>query len=155
MEIKYVKGDLFELIPKDKPVMIPHVCNDVGAFSAGFVAALNKRFPTARENYLQLRKELGLSLGNTQIVTVDEKQPIFVANMISQHGLISVDNPVPLKYLALVKCMEAVRKAATDHQCQIFAPKFGSQLAGGCWEFIELLIQEAWDGLETIICVLD
>jgi hypothetical protein len=38
--MKYVKGNVFELIPTDKPVVFPHVVNNIGAFGAGIAAGI-------------------------------------------------------------------------------------------------------------------
>jgi hypothetical protein len=49
----------------------------------------------------------------------------------------------PLRYLALVKCMEDVGMRAAAHG-SIVCPLFGAGLAGGDWAFIKLLIAELW-----------
>ena len=38
-----------------------------------------------------------------------------------------------------------------DHNVQIHAPKFGSGLAGGNWNFISCLIEDIWDGIPVFI----
>ncbi len=50
-----------------------------------------------------------MPLGENQMVRVyDSYGKIYVANMIAQHSYISDDNPIPLKYKALVNCMADV-----------------------------------------------
>ena len=37
-------------------VLIPHVCNNVNSFGAGFAGAVTKHFPLVKENYHLLGK---------------------------------------------------------------------------------------------------
>lgn len=155
--IKYVEGNLFENIKGLSNITIPHVCNDVGLWGSGFVIPLGRYFPKAQQEYLAWYKDekIGAStlrgvgfaparfaLGETLMVKVDEKNNIWVANMIAQHN---VGGGRPLRYNALVKCMETVVSLpAPPEEISIHAPLFGSQLAGGKWEFIAELIQDIW-----------
>lgn len=140
-----VQGDLFAALPTDKNIIIPHVCNNVGAFSAGFVAPLSKKWPQTKTEYQNLKKTDGLHLGWVQFVRVEEN--VVVANMIAQNGLIGPKNPVPLNYQALEACLETVADYIQENRrtgqwfCDgVIAPKFGSGLAGGDWSKIEAII---------------
>jgi hypothetical protein len=76
--------------------------------------------------------------------------------MIGQNGIINREsNPRPLKYPALVAAMQNVARTASDltdltdgTKVEIHAPKFGSGLAGGNWNFICDLITDIW--LDTL-----
>lgn len=139
--------------------IIPHVCNDLGGWGAGFVVALSKKFGEKPErtylNYLLGQKGLPV-LGKTSFAKMGDK--LAVANMIAQHGYIGADNPIPLSYKALVNCMADVAEyilyiqSKTMNPVVIHCPKFGSELAGGKWDFILELIRELW--LEKGICVV-
>jgi hypothetical protein len=119
---KYVVGNLFELIPnhgpetQTPPVVIPHICNDLGGWGSGFVVPLGKLYPEAEAAYRRWHSHRFDSsagpwsnyfeLGNVQIVICDtttipgvavtpgmsdsttRKQAI-VANMIAQHGTVT------------------------------------------------------------------
>lgn len=137
--MKYIKGDLFNFITPN--TVIPHVCNNAGAMSAGFVVPLCRRYPVVKIEYASSK----LYLGNTQFIDVE--QYVCVANMIAQT---LYDRPRPLRYDALVYCMEEVADFAMNGY-RILAPKFGSELAGGNWEFIECLIEDIWEGLDVTI----
>jgi hypothetical protein len=162
-KINYVKGDIFEHLPKDVPVIIPHICNDVGAFEKGFVAPLSKRFPRCKEEYLRWFQnkfdvERMILFGLSKVQFVHVGQNITVANMIAQKGLISADNPSPIKYAALTGAMGNVAYACTvTPDCQIYTVKFGSNLAGGDWKYIEHLINELWvdSGFSVTVYHLD
>jgi hypothetical protein len=72
---------------------------------------------------------------------------LIFANMIAQNGTISQNNPRPLNYEALVKCMVDVRnyiQSSDKDKVQIHCPKFGSGLAGGNWSFIKDIIDDVW-----------
>ena len=141
-KINYVEGDLFEGIKKSKckgTIFIPHVCNDKGAWGAGFVLPLAKYFPQARESYLKCGPVLGL----VDYVTIVDKTKnhidYIICNMVAQ----TLGGERPLFYNHLVKCMEKVRQCL-DIGDEIHAPQFGAGLAGGNWHFIEKLIEDCW-----------
>lgn len=167
--IVYKKGDIFHYIQKyisddqhGSSIIIPHVCNNVGTFGAGFVSAINKHYPIVRENYNLLGNDfLRNNLGYTQYVTVSNTKrynhQLIIANMIAQNGTISYNNKRPLDYYALVKCMSSVSRYIEEHlntddfKPQIHCPKFGSGLAGGNWNFIENLIEDIWKKFIVVI----
>lgn len=158
-ELRYVIGDATEPIG-DGPKVIPHITNNIGAWGAGFVLALSKKWPRVRQAYLDAHKN-GLSvvdLGRVQWV-VAGSDDLLVANMCAQEGIhhnTKIDRP-PIRYAALARCMDEVcdfasplggRKAYSVH-----APRFGAGLAGGDWATIEGLILELWvdRGLDVTI----
>ena len=161
MKINYLTGDMFELVKLNAGVVIPHVCNDIGAWGAGFVMALSKHWPVDQKeqspecmyrewfaaepdsNEGAVLHSSGLppfELGQVQHVVTPTGAT--VVNMIGQRGTVSEDNPRPVKYAALVDCMRKV--AESSQGCEIHAPKFGAGLAGGDWHVIEALIEELW-----------
>lgn len=152
-----IKGDIFaaslDLVNSKgigSTVIIPHVCNNVGVFGAGFSGELDRRFPEVAINFNIGGK---IKLGNTQFITVTEnpvsKNKLIIANMVAQNGTISQKNKRPLHYPSLVKCMTTVGDLAqsfvkSDKKVKINAPKFGSGLAGGNWNFISDIIDDIW-----------
>ncbi len=168
-KLGYVEGDLFApvlALQGERTILIPHVCNDAGAWGAGFVVPLGKQFPEARERYLKwaasrpgdidnrvmdtvgrmvvdLLGGLEFKLGNTQVIQVREGNPrIVVANMVAQH---KTGMPRPLRYNALARCMDAVADYALDKSNpEVHCPLFGAVLAGGNWNFIEQLVNDCW-----------
>lgn len=85
--IHYLKGDATR--PVKLPAMIPHIVNDLGAWGAGFVIAITKRFGPGPEYSYRLwaQSKEDFRLGKIQIVNVYNN--IHVVNMIAQSGLIS------------------------------------------------------------------
>ena len=156
----YVNGDIFtdarNIVNNQlnrRSIIIPHVCNNMNSYAAGFAAAVAEEFPLAKENYHML--VLRQSLGYSQFIKVHEKNKnsITIANMICQNGFRNKTNNRPLNYANLVICMYKVKQYAIDLQksikdeqysVEIYCPKFGSGLAGGKWDFIEDLIKDLW-----------
>lgn len=159
-----VKDDIFDItlnLIKQKQslcIVIPHVCNNVNAFGAGFADAISKKYPTVKANFHVNGVQ---KLGKTQFVTAitTNNSKIVIANMIAQNGLINSKNKRPLHYPSLIKCMYEVRdflkKNRNDTECniEIHAPRFGSGLAGGNWFFISDLIDDIWSDIDTFIYI--
>jgi len=161
MEIKYVEGDLFQAIRDIKSVVvIAHCCNDVpgGAWGAGFVVPLARHFPLSRDWYFKWAKEDTFQLGNIQIVDVAENR--IVCNMIGQHGVGWSGGKPPIRYDAIESCLDKLylrlETAKLLDKVQLHCPAFGSNLAGGDFSLISLMIQHLWcdRGLPTTIYYL-
>jgi len=142
-------------------VIIPHVCNNINLFGAGFAACLADRYPVVKENFHMLGNKS--KLGYVQYITVekDEKynHKLIIANMIAQNRTISPNNRRPLNYEYLIKCMIDVRNHVIDFQkmndakLEIHCPKFGSGLAGGDWKFISKLMEDIWYEIPIFVYV--
>src|SRR5688572_6727620 len=141
MSIKYVTGDATRPEGEGSKIIV-HVCNDLGAWGAGFVLALSKRWKGPEEQYRQWAKgELTIAppfaLGNVQFVHVTGTE--WVANLIGQEGFGEPGRP-PVRYLAIGKGLERVAKEALAREASVHMPRIGCGLAGGKWEVIEALI---------------
>ena len=161
--IRNVQSDIFEPIKSlahaqnsGSTVVVPHVCNNIGLFGAGFAAAISKNFPIVSTNFELLGKKT--KLGYVQYVSVFKDSfyghEIIFANMIAQNGTINRSNPRPLNYEALFKCMLDVRNfihQSDKEKIEIHCPKFGSGLAGGNWIFINDLIRDIWKGISVTV----
>jgi hypothetical protein len=140
-------------------VIVPHVCNNVNGFGAGFAGDIANYYPIVKDNFHLLGTKA--KLGHTQFVIADSnithKHNIIFANMIAQNGIISHNNRRPLNYAALTYCMAAVKAYIADllknndSKIEIHAPKFGSGLAGGDWNFIKELVCDIWSNCPIFI----
>jgi O-acetyl-ADP-ribose deacetylase (regulator of RNase III) len=151
MKINYVKGDATQ--PQGDGVKyIIHCCNDEGAWGAGFVMALSRRWEYPEVFYRNWAadgitySEVPFKLGEIQWMYVEDN--IVVCNMIGQHGTRTVDGVPPVRYDAIAECLVKVRKLIQDRLvpppeqlCSVHCPRFGAGLAGGDWEKIEWLLQ--------------
>ena len=166
-QLTYQEGDLFKGTDGDETIFIAHVCNDQGAWGAGFVLPLAKAYPGSRQGYLAWAGKAAtefpneavftphFELGQVQLVKVQEEGPtIYVANMLAQ----TLGGSRPVFYNHLARCMDTVAWAvqgktvagtsnplfAHEPEGRIICPLFGSGLAGGDWNFVEELIQDCW-----------
>jgi O-acetyl-ADP-ribose deacetylase (regulator of RNase III) len=149
--IRYLKGDATHPYGPG-PKIIAHVCNDVGAWGAGFVLAVSRRWKRPQERYTQWwwrrawTHESGVSfplfrLGHVQLVEV-EAGSLWVANMLAQQGLASRKQKAgpPLRYEALEQCLAEVARLAQERQASVHMPRIGCGLAGGQWDQVEPLV---------------
>lgn len=139
--IMYIVGDATKPVC-DTPGnirIIPHICNSIGVWGAGFVKAISKKWPEAEREYRQLDE---YKLGSVQFVKVDNNT--IIANMIAQEG-VGLANGPPIRYESLAKTLAKVDRLAhllsDKYYVSIHMPKIGTGLAGGKWELIEPLLQ--------------
>lgn len=153
--ITYVTGDATEPQGDDPIKVIAHVCNNVGAWGKGFVLSINKRWPHVEDDYRQwssgvIKGPPQFALGRVRMIIVRQRKThTWVANMVAQDGLISKDNPQPIRYDALERCLNTLGKKAssikekTGVECSIHMPRIGCGLAGGTWTEVEQIINRA------------
>ena len=135
--ITYLEGDATRPMGEGIKLLI-HVCNDKGAWGAGFVMALSRRWKEPEMMYRMMPKR---TLGMIQTVSVDND--IIVVNMIAQ--TLFTRRPlgkIPLSYPALEKCLKKVNKIAVEHGLTVHAPRFGAGLGGGSWTIIEQMVNK-------------
>lgn len=143
--ITYRQGDATTPIGEGTQI-IAHVVNDRGGWGRGFVVALSQRYPEAEASYRRWARlpspdDPPFALGEVQFVAV--APDLWVANMLDQHAFSTPENPVPLRYDALARSLATVANFATAHTATIHMPRIGAGLAGGDWERIAALIEEA------------
>lgn len=123
-----------------KPTLIIHVCNNKGAWGAGFVLALENKWPEAGQRYKKYIKEYGTdALGSVYFVEVEKD--VWVGNMIAQT---LEGKERELDYEALYKCLEQVEKFAYKNDLCIQCPQFGAGLAGADWIVVEAMLQSVF-----------
>jgi O-acetyl-ADP-ribose deacetylase (regulator of RNase III) len=144
-KINYVIGDA--TAPQgDGKKLIRHVCNNVGAWGAGFVLALSKKWKQPEKTYLAMKQHI---LGTIDLVKVEED--IAVCNLIGQESTAGRNRTLgalpPVRYVAIE---HALKEVAHDYELaksvnldfSVHMPRLGSGLAGGNWKIIETIIEE-------------
>jgi hypothetical protein len=116
------------------------------------VQALSARWELPEKGYRKLASR-PLVLGQVQIIPVERE--LWVANMISQNGLRSATNPVPLKLPALQEALSKLAIRAAAWGASVHMPRIGSGLAGGKWKDIELLIRSTLCAAGVPVVVYD
>ena len=145
--IKYIKGDIFDFLPTfQTPIILSHICNDLGIMGGGIALTIKRKFPKAFKHYsdwyndwCKIDNNKFLPLGITQFISVNPT--LDIANMIAQHDIDEIDNIPPIRYEALENCLNQVANYSKIKNAQVIGPKFGAGLAGGDWNIIEKIIQ--------------
>lgn len=159
--LKTIQGDVTNAVPEspDEVVLIPHCCNDIGVMGAGVARALRNKWPIVFDVYQRMYESLGdISYSIVETFPEDNRPQVVVVNMIGQHGVVGPNNLKPVKYTALTKAMFHIKDLCEmlkmgKRKPVIHTPKFGSDLAGGNWEFIKELIKEIWidNGIDVVV----
>ena len=143
-EIKYVHGDATAPVGDGKKVIV-HVCNNIGAWGAGFVLALSKKWKQPEAAY---RAMDSYDLGDYEMVKVEDD--ITICNMIGQENIAGRDRTAmmpPIRYVAIETAFKriVIHKRIDPTEFSVHMPMIGSGLAGGNWLIIERII-------ETTLC---
>jgi O-acetyl-ADP-ribose deacetylase (regulator of RNase III) len=152
--IAYRKGDLFTHL-RDNLAII-HVVNNKARMGSGFVVPLMECFPGVKQAYqswfdlcekppnLPFTTSGHAQLGEIQIINYTVPFDIQIINMVAQDGVFGHYNKRPIKYDALLACLEQV-ELLVDYDRNIVAPRFGAGLAGGNWNIIAAIINSVFD----------
>jgi len=141
MQITYLNGDATYPTGGGNK-MIVHVCNNIGAWGAGFVLAISKRWKEPENRFRQEYKLFGNpAMGSCQAVEVEED--IYVMNMVCQQGVYYKGREdAPIRYEGLEYCLKGVSRASEQFgNASIHMPRIGCGLGGGKWETIEPIIK--------------
>lgn len=138
MNIKYLIGDA-TYPESDGYKIIAHCCNNIGAWGAGFVLAISKRWDKPEIDYLNLDNYL---LGYAQYVEVETD--ITVVNIIGQEGISFKNGNPPIRYNAIEKGFENIANFVKDSSTSIHMPRIGCGLAGGNWLIMEKIIEKCF-----------
>jgi len=143
--VTYVEGDATS--PKGEGLkIIAHCNNDIGAWGAGFVMSLSKKWDRPEKVYREWSSKRGgqLPLGAMQLVPVEKG--IAVANIVGQTGIRTAKGGVPpIRYEAISRgfgYLAAYALKTCEEKVSIHMPRLGCNLAGGSWAKIEPLIDE-------------
>lgn len=145
--IIYIKGDATNpLIFDDKYSVICHCCNALGAWGKGFVIPLGKKYPKAKEKYLEFIKTTNKDerLGKVSFAKVSKN--IVVANIIGQYGIYSQGNETIVNYEAIENGFNNIIKNFNEHNMKftIHMPLIGCGLAKGDWNVIKNIIKNTF-----------
>lgn len=144
--ITYLTGDATTPVGEGRRV-IAHVCNDIGAWGAGFVVAISRKWKEPEKQYREWyrgRESNDFGLGAIQIVSVEET--LAVANMVGQRGIArrttGRGKEPPIRYDAVAQCLSELADRALMDDASVHMPRIGCGLAGGTWDCIEPLIND-------------
>jgi O-acetyl-ADP-ribose deacetylase (regulator of RNase III) len=156
MKINYVVGDATDPPPSERCQVIVHCCNNMGLWGRGFVVPLARRFPETREKYIEWARfyqEQGktIPLGDVQFVALS-RPGLYVANLIGQHGIHgSATNGPPIRYEAVRRGLMKVYEFIFRREGSVHMPRMGAGLAGGRWEDLETIVEDALRGVPVTV----
>lgn len=137
--IVFLKGDVTKPVVSTGIQILAHGLSDIGAWGAGVVVPIGKRWPGAQGSYFRFCKA-----GRAQLGAVDFRYEhgIIIANMITQTGLISHNNPTPFKPEGLRLALSYVRDFLGDEteKARVHMPRIGCGLGGTTWDVVESIV---------------
>lgn len=143
--IHTVRGDA--TLAPERPAILVHVINNVGAWGAGFVMAVSRRWPHVKTAYR--RGWRGKKLGHVQFV--DAEEGLVVANLFGQRGIRGRRSEKPVRYGAIRKGLRNVAARARENGACVHMPKIGCGLACGDWGVVLRIVEEEMEGLEVFV----
>jgi O-acetyl-ADP-ribose deacetylase (regulator of RNase III) len=123
---------------------VVHVVNDKTPNwgGAGFASALRAHWPQVQQDFRDwaAHHRSNLKLGSARLCRVDEQ--LTVASVVAQHGYGPSEKP-RIRYTALREGLRSVAKAAGVRNASIHMPRIGTGQAGGSWDIISDIVEEA------------
>lgn len=159
-KIHFLVGDATQPLGHGQKIIV-HICNDIGGWGRGFVAALSRRWKEPELNYRawhQGKGDIPFELGQVQFVPVTAD--LIVANLIGQRDIKrskdqSKSSLPPIRYEAVRKGLKSIALRANQLQASIHMPRIGCGLAGGNWEEIQKIVEEELSAKDIEVYVYD
>lgn len=138
--MKIVSGDLITCAKEGVFDVIVHGCNCQNTMGAGIALSIKRQFPAAFEADIRTARGDRGKLGNYSYATValDVKE-LTIVNAYSQYHWRGAGPQVD--YEAVANVFKLIKKDFSGRS--IGYPKIGAGLAGGDWEQLALIIDEA------------
>lgn len=150
-KIHYIIGDATLPIETEaENRLIVHCCNTLGAWGAGFVVPLGRRYPLAKEEYKKfINENKGKSiLGEVNEVPVGKH--LYIENLMGQSFLRKKPNgEIPCNYIAIETGFLNIIKKHKEN-FSVHMPRIGCGLAGGDWKTIENIIQRTFVDIANV-----
>lgn len=165
LPIQFIDGDATTPEADDNKI-IAHVCNDIGAWGAGFVRTLSDRWPEPEREFRRWyhdRADSGFRLGAVQLVRFETE--LWVANMAGQHGIRTragirtesgtepAGSGPPIRYEAVREALHTLAEHTLRLDASVHMPRIGCGLAGGTWDRVEPMVVQALTarGIRTVV----
>ncbi len=145
MELRYVKGDLFKVAPKEAYLL--HACNCQGAWGAGIAKAFKLYYPMDYIKYNQYCKNTE-DISGTVFITKNNIICLFTSEHFGKETD-SVEVILDNTKLALKELETALPKDSL-----IYSPKINSGLFATPWEDTEKLINKFLEARSDVTWVV-
>lgn len=161
--IEYREADLFDVIPEfARGVVVAHVCNNIGAWGAGFTRGLSQRFPETERAFRVWSDPRRLGQGPVRVHTTSGRYALGAVQLVRLSDAVSVVNMVAqvgigvgprLDYAALGTCLSYLAVAGPVQDAGVvLIPRLGCGLAGGSWAKVEPLLAKHLSGVRVVVC---
>jgi O-acetyl-ADP-ribose deacetylase (regulator of RNase III) len=124
--------------------LLVHVVNDKTPNwgGGGFASALRGQWPQVQDDFRTWasHQRSMFRLGSVRLCTV--RDDLTVASVVAQHGYGPSQKP-RIRYTALRDGLRSVAKAAEVRSASVHMPRIGTGQAGGSWDIVSDIIQEA------------
>jgi len=143
--LKYIKGDIINLIEQQACDIVVHGCNCFHTMGAGIAKSLKDKFPGVYQADLQTVFGDEYKLGTYSRY---QHGSVLILNMYTQYSTYSPYGP-PVSYIAIEKGFAAMDAEFKDKAVMI--PKIGAGLAGGDWDKIAKIISKCSNNTITVV----
>lgn len=161
-KLTYVVGDLVKAAQSGQLDVIAHGCNCFNTMKSGIAPQIAKAFPFAHQADQNTQRGDRHKLGGYTYASYTTG--LYVFNLYSQYGFWGRKEGIrDLDYQALEKALEGManelkfiadRDGKEVSNMRVGLPKIGAGLAGGNWDFIELMVEKHLGCFDTKIYVL-
>lgn len=148
MELKYIKGDLFELSPEG--AYLAHACNAQGVWGRGIAQAFRELYP---EDYIEYKKYCSVGRVGTTLITKNRVICLITSTFYDKERLSLGDTILSHTSTALMDLEFSLPKDAV-----VYSNKFNSGLFNVPWEHTEYFLKcflERRPDISWVVCVHD
>ena len=125
--LKTKEGDL--LVNVKAPAIIVHGCNAQGKMRSGFADKLRNKYPEAYTVYKKYFNEVGLKVGDVNIVQTHTG--MIIANAVTQEFYGRNPDVVYVNYAAVEKVLTEAAEFSEQNHIPVHMPFIGGGLANG------------------------
>lgn len=142
-------GDLLHV----KRGILVHGCNAQGMMGSGVAKAVRDTYPEAYAAYRRAYAEGRLTLGTVIWARIPQKEPLAIANAITQEFYGRDPSRRYVDYDAVRQAFTRIGEVARTHHLPVHYPKIGAGLGNGDWSVISQIIDDTLAGVEHTLWV--
>jgi O-acetyl-ADP-ribose deacetylase (regulator of RNase III) len=123
--------------------LVAHIVNDkTPNWGRGFGVAARRAWPSAQEHFREwvVENPAKFKLGSVCVSEIDES--LGIVHMICQRGYGPSPSP-RIRYSHLKTCLMALCEIAQKRNATVHMPRIGSGEAGGSWDIVSELVEDA------------
>lgn len=140
--IKLIHGNVIDPIGSGPKIVCQLVNDRASKWGGGVARKSAKKFPRSEVEYSQKLHRVPISERLGTVIFTDANEEITIASLIAQEGFGASLFP-RIRYKALEKGLAEIAETAKRTGASIHMPRIGTGAAGGSWDTIEELIDDA------------